>query len=156
VRLRYGANRVRTQLLEEEMPGVVKEFKDFISRGNVLDLAVAVVIGAAFGAIVTAIVEGLLTPLIGMIVSEDFRNMTFTVNDSVFRYGIVINAAMKFVAIAAAIFFLVVKPINMLNDRLRRGEEPMPPSPPTDEAVLLAEIRDLLRAQTGQAPGREY
>jgi len=138
------------------MPGVVKEFKDFISRGNVLDLAVAVVIGAAFGAIVTAVVEGLLTPLIGMIVSKDFRNMTFTVNDSVFSYGIVINAVIRFLAISAAIFFLVIKPINLLNDRLRRGEEPKPPSPPTDEAVLLAEIRDLLRAQAGQAPGRGY
>ena len=143
------------------MPGVVREFKDFISRGNVIDLAVAVVIGVAFGAIVNAIVEGLITPLIGMIASEDFSRMTFTVNDSVFRYGLVINAVIQFVAIAAAVFFLIVKPINLLNERLRRGEEPKPPSPPTDEAVLLAEIRDLLRAQAGPSqvpppPGRGY
>jgi large conductance mechanosensitive channel len=142
------------------MPGVVREFKDFISRGNVIDLAVAVVIGVAFGAIVNAIVEGLITPLIGMIASEDFSRMTFTINDSVFRYGLVINAVIQFVAIAAAVFFIIVKPINLLNDRLRRGEEPKPPSPPTDEAVLLAEIRDLLRAQGGSQvpppPGRGY
>jgi large conductance mechanosensitive channel len=134
------------------MPGVVREFKDFISRGNVLDLAVAVVIGVAFGAIVNAIVEGLITPLVGMIASEDFSEMTFTINDSVFRYGLVINAVIQFLAISAAVFFLVVKPINVLNDRFRRGQEPMPPSPPTDEAILLAEIRDLLRAQAGQVP----
>lgn len=129
------------------MPGPVREFKEFISRGNVVDLAVAVVIGAAFAAIVNAVVEGLITPLVGMIFSEDFSDMTFTVNDSVFRYGLVINAAIQFVAIAAAVFFLIVKPINMLNERRARGMEPEPPSPPSDEAVLLTEIRDLLQAQ---------
>jgi large conductance mechanosensitive channel len=128
---------------------VLSEFKDFISRGNVIDLAVAVVIGAAFISIVDAIVTGLLTPLIGMIFSKDFTDMTFTVNDSVFRYGEVINAVLKFLAVAAAVFFLVVKPINVLNERRRRGVEAPPPSPPTDEAVLLAEIRDLLRLQSG-------
>jgi large conductance mechanosensitive channel len=159
VRLRYGADRVCTQLLEEDMPGVVREFKDFITRGNVIDLAVAVVIGIAFGAIVNAIVEGLVTPLVGMFASEDFSDMAFTINDSVFRYGLVINAVIQFLAIAAAVFFIIVKPVNVLNDRLRRGEEPKPPSPPTDESVLLAEIRDLLRAQAGQVPpppGRGY
>jgi large conductance mechanosensitive channel len=144
------------------MPGVVREFKDFISRGNVIDLAVAVIIGLAFAAIVNAIVEGLVTPLVGMVASEDFSEMSFTINDSVFRYGLVINAVIQFLAISAAVFFLVVKPLNLLNDRLRRGEEPKPPSPPTDEAVLLAEIRDLLRAQAGPVqvppppPGRGY
>jgi large conductance mechanosensitive channel len=141
------------------MPGVVREFKDFITRGNVIDLAVAVVIGLAFGAIVNAIVEGLITPLVGMFASEDFSDMAFTINDSPFRYGLVINAVIQFLAISAAVFFIIVKPVNLLNDRLRRGEEPKPPSPPTDEAVLLAEIRDLLRAQAGQVPpppGRGY
>ncbi|HEX8802681.1 MAG TPA: large conductance mechanosensitive channel protein MscL, partial [Acidimicrobiales bacterium] len=133
------------------MPGVLKEFKDFITRGNVIDLAVAVVIGVAFTSIVNAIVEGLLTPLIGMVIGKDFSDMTFTVNDSVFRYGQVINAVLQFLAVAAAVFFLIVKPINMLNERRRRGEEPEPASPPTDEAILLAEIRDLLR--DGAGPG---
>jgi large conductance mechanosensitive channel len=134
------------------MPGVVREFKDFISRGNVIDLAVAVIIGLAFAAIVNAIVEGLVTPLVGMVASEDFSEMSFTINDSVFRYGLVINAVIQFLAISAAVFFIIVKPINVLSDRLRRGEEPKPPSPPTDEAILLTEIRDLLRVQAGQVP----
>jgi large conductance mechanosensitive channel len=129
------------------VPKIFSEFKDFISRGNVIDLAVAVVIGAAFAAIVDAIVTGLLTPLIGMVFSRDFSDMTFTINDSTFNYGIVINAAIYFVLVAAAIFFLVIKPINVLNERFRRGEDAPAPSPPTDEAVLLAEIRDLLRSQ---------
>ena len=129
------------------MPKVLTEFKDFVSRGNVIDLAVAVVLGAAFTGIVNAVVEGLLTPLIGIVFSKDFSDMTFTINDSVFRYGSVINAVLQFLAIAAAIFFFVIKPINVLNEKFRRGEEKPAPSPPTDEAVLLAEIRDLLRTQ---------
>ena len=137
------------------MSNVFKEFKEFISRGNVVDLAVAVVIGAAFTAIVTAVVEGLVTPLIGMIGGKDFREMTFTLNDSIFSYGIVINALIYFLAVAAVVFFLVVKPLNVLQERRRRGEEPGPEEL-SDEAALLSEIRDLLRAQAsaaGRAPG---
>jgi large conductance mechanosensitive channel len=129
---------------------VFKEFKDFISRGNVVDLAVAVIIGLAFTAIVTAIVSGLITPLIAMIFGTDFREMTFTVNDSVFRYGIVIDAIIYFLLVSAVVFFLVVKPLNMLAERRRRGEEPVDESELSDEAVLLAEIRDLLSAQAGR------
>jgi len=129
---------------------VFKEFREFISRGNVVDLAVAVVIGAAFTAIVTSVVEGLITPLIGVLGGKDFRQMTFTVNDSVFSYGIVINAVIYFITVSAVVFFLVVKPLNMLAERRRRGEEP-PPEELSDEAALLAEIRDLLRAQSAGA-----
>lgn len=129
------------------MSGLMKEFKDFISRGNVVDLAVAVVIGAAFTAVVTAVVTGLITPLIGMIFSKDFREMTFEVNDSVFEYGIVINALIYFLSVAAVVFFLVVKPLNVLQERRRRGQEPVPEEALSDEAVLLAEIRDLLVSQ---------
>ena len=107
------------------MSNIFKEFKEFISRGNVVDLAVAVVIGAAFTAIVTAVVEGLITPLIGMIVGKDFREMNFTLNDSVFTYGLVINAIIYFLAVAAVVFFLVVKPLNMLQER-RGGGAPWP------------------------------
>lgn len=138
------------------MSNVFKEFKEFISRGNVVDLAVAVVIGAAFTAIVTAVVEGLITPLIGMIGGKDFRQMTFTLNDSVFSYGIVINAIIYFLSVAAVVFFFVVKPLNVLQERRRRGEEPEPAAL-SDEAALLSEIRDLLRAQAvtgGQGPGK--
>lgn len=123
------------------------EFKDFISRGNVIDLAVAVVVGGAFATVVSALVDGVFTPLIGMILSRDFSDMTFTINNSVFSYGLVINAVIYFLVVAAATFFLVVKPINVLNERFRRGQDTPAPSPPTDEAVLLAEIRDLLRTR---------
>jgi large conductance mechanosensitive channel len=125
---------------------VLKEFKEFLTRGNVVDLAVAVVVGAAFVAVVDAFVGGILTPLIGMIFSTDFSDMTFTINDSTFGYGIVLNAVIAFVLVAAVIFFLVVKPLNALAERRRRGQEPEPESL-SDEAELLREIRDLLRSQ---------
>ena len=131
------------------MPGLVKEFKDFISRGNVVDLAVAVVIGAAFTAVVSAVVEGLITPLVGMVGGTDYQDMTFTLNDSVFRYDIVINALIYFLSVSAVVFFFVVKPLNVLQERRRRGEEPVEEESLSDEAVLLAEIRDLLTAQAG-------
>ncbi len=95
---------------------MLKEFKAFVLRGNVVDLAIAVVIGAAFGAVVTAFVKDLLTPLISIPGKADFSSLTFTINGSVFRYGDFINVVIAFVAIAAAVFFFVVKPMN----RLRR------------------------------------
>jgi large conductance mechanosensitive channel len=128
--------------------GVYKEFREFITRGNVIDLAVAVVIGLAFTTIVNAIVSGLITPLIGMIGGDDFRNLDFTINGSTFEYGLVINAIIQFLLIAAAVFFFIVKPINVLNERRRRGEEP-DPIELSDEAALLTEIRDLLRDRSG-------
>jgi large conductance mechanosensitive channel len=115
----------------------------------VIDLAVAVIIGAAFTAIVTAVVTGLVTPLVGMIFSKDFSKMTFEVNDSTFNYGIVINAVIYFVSVAAVVFFFIVKPMQVLMDRRGRGEEPVEAEPtPSDEAVLLTEIRDLLAQRT--------
>jgi large conductance mechanosensitive channel len=125
---------------------MLDEFKRFLFRGNVIDLAVAVVIGTAFTAIVSAVVSGLITPLVGMIVSKDFTEMTFTVNDSVFRYGEVIDALIRFVSIAAVVFFLVVKPVTAMMERRRRGQADEEEAPPT-EAELLAEIRDLLAAR---------
>jgi large conductance mechanosensitive channel len=127
---------------------VYKEFRDFITRGNVIDLAVAVIIGLAFTAIVNAIVSGLITPLIGMIGGNDFSDLDFTINGSTFEYGEVINAVIQFLLIAAAVFFFIVRPINMLNERRRRGEEPEPEEL-SDEAALLTEIRDLLRDRSG-------
>jgi large conductance mechanosensitive channel len=107
----------------------MKDFREFLLRGNVVDLAVAVVIGAAFGAVVAALVADLVTPLIAAIFgSPDFSNLTFTINGSVFRYGHFLNAVIAFVTVAAAIFFLVVKPVNALMAR-RRTE------PPVDETV---------------------
>ena len=125
---------------------MLDEFKRFLFRGNVVDLAVAVVIGTAFTAIVTAIVSGLITPLVGMIVSKDFTEMTFDVNGSVFRYGDVIDAVIRFVAIAAVVFFVVVKPMTTLMERRKRGQVEEEDAPPT-EAELLTEIRDLLASR---------
>jgi large conductance mechanosensitive channel len=125
---------------------VLADFKKFLFRGNVVDLAVAVVIGAAFTAIVAAISTGIITPLIGMIVSRDFTKMTFEINGSTFRYGIVIDAVVRFVSVAAVVFFAVVKPLAVLAERRKRGEEAEEDVPPT-EAELLIEIRDLLAAR---------
>lgn len=120
---------------------MIKEFKDFLMRGNVIDLAVAVVIGAAFGALVTSLVTDLLTPIIAAIVGKpDFSDLTFTINGSVFRYGNFINALIAFVSIAAAVFFFVVKPINAINRA--RGVDP---AEEKSETELLGEILEELR-----------
>jgi large conductance mechanosensitive channel len=109
---------------------MLKGFKTFLLRGNVVDLAVAVVIGAAFGAVVAALVKDLLTPLIAAIVGQpDFSAIVFTVNGSKFLIGDFINAVVAFVLVAAAIYFFVVMPMNMLMELRRRGE--VPPDPTT-------------------------
>jgi large conductance mechanosensitive channel len=101
------------------------EFKQFLLRGNVVDLAVGIVVGVAFGAVVTALVADLLTPLIAAIFgSHDFSALTFTIHNSQFLYGAFINAVISFVAIAAAVFFFVVRPVNALMAR-RRVEPPI-------------------------------
>ena len=128
---------------------MLDDFKKFLFRGNVVDLAVAVVIGTAFTAIVAAITSGLITPLVGMIFSKDFTAMTFEINDSTFSYGLVIDAAIRFLSIAAVVFFLVVKPMQAIASRRAAGDEPADDTPtPSDEALLLTEIRDLLAQRT--------
>jgi large conductance mechanosensitive channel len=103
----------------------VRDFKQFLLRGNVVDLAVAVVIGTAFGAVVTALVRDFLTPLIAAIFgSHDFSNLAFTIHHSRFAYGDFVNVLIAFLSIAAAVFFLVVKPINALMAR-RKTEPPV-------------------------------
>ena len=100
-------------------------------------------LGVAFGAVITSFVENLLTPLIAAIFGEpDFSSLSFTINESRFAYGAVINALLAFTFVAAAIFFLVVRPLNALAARRKQGEEP--PAEPTDEVRLLTEIRDAL------------
>jgi large conductance mechanosensitive channel len=102
-----------------------KGFRDFIMRGNVVDLAVAVVIGVAFGAVITAFVADILTPLIAAIFGKpDFSALTFTVNHSEFLYGSFINAVISFFFIALAIYFAVVMPLNKLAERRERGQDP--------------------------------
>jgi large conductance mechanosensitive channel len=129
---------------------MIKGFKEFILRGNVVDLAVAVVIGAAFGAVVTALVADIFTPLIGVIVGQtDFSKLTFTINKSEFRYGDFINKVISFLLIAAAIYFFVVIPVKRMTElRERRraaGEDADEATPISDEVAVLSEIRDLLR-----------
>jgi len=99
-----------------------KEFKAFITKGNVVDLAVAVVIGAAFTSIVTSIVTNLITPLVGLAGNKNFDDLYFAIGRTQFHYGPVISAVISFLTIAAVVFFLVVKPMNMLQARKNRGE----------------------------------
>ncbi len=110
------------------MSGLVSEFRSFVLRGNVIDLAVAVVTGAAFGAVVTSLVENIITPLLAAIGGQpDFGALSFTINNSVFGYGAFLNAVISFLIIALVIFFVVVKPMNVLMARFKpTAEEPGP------------------------------
>jgi large conductance mechanosensitive channel len=124
---------------------MIKEFREFLLRGNVVDLAVAVVLGAAFGALVTSLVDDVLMQIVGIIIGKpDFGGLTVTINGSEIRYGSFINAVITFVTLAAAIFFFVIKPINALMARRKAGLEPEPEAVPED-VILLGEIRDLLK-----------
>ena len=106
---------------------MLKEFREFILRGNLVELAVAVVLGTAFGAVVTALVSSLITPLIAAVGGEpDFSELSFTINGSKFTYGLFINALISFLIIAAVVFFLVVKPMNALMSRMKT-------EPPVDQ-----------------------
>lgn len=106
-----------------------KEFKAFITKGNVVDLAVAVVIGAAFTAIVTSVVDGLITPLVSLIGGKKgFDDLFFTIGDTPFKYGPVISAVVSFLSVSAVVFFLVVKPMNSIAARRAKGEAPADPT----------------------------
>jgi large conductance mechanosensitive channel len=108
---------------------MLKDFKQFILRGNVVDLAVAVAVGAAFTAIVTALVANIITPLIAAIGGQpDFSKLSITINHSQILYGAFLNAVISFLVIASAIFFLVVLPINRLKERAARKKTPEDPT----------------------------
>jgi large conductance mechanosensitive channel len=126
-----------------------KEFKEFILRGNVVELAVAVVIGAAFANVVAAFVD-LLTNVIAIPGRTDFSALKFEIGGGVFKYGALLNAIIAFLVVAAVIFFLIVRPLNKLAERRRVGAEPEPAARP-DDVLLLEEIRDLLQAQVAAA-----
>lgn len=129
---------------------MVKGFKDFLLRGNVVDLAVAVVIGTAFATVVKAFTDGIIGGILGAIGgSPNFAGAGFTVNDSLINIGLVVNALIYFVIVAATVYFFVVVPVNKLMERRKRGEEPEVQAP-SEDIVLLQEIRDLLRARGGQ------
>ncbi|MFI7067809.1 large conductance mechanosensitive channel protein MscL [Kribbella sp. NPDC050124] len=127
---------------------MLKGFKEFIMRGNVVDLAVAVVIGVAFGQVVTAIVNSLINPLIAAIFGKpDISGvLTFTINNAEFSIGAVLQAGLNFLFVAAAIYFVIVLPLNKLAERRARGIEPEP-DPLTTDQQLLTEIRDHLAAR---------
>src|SRR5579864_6347860 len=108
---------------------MLKGFKQFVFRGNVMDLAVAVVVGGAFGAVVTALVKDLLTPLLAAVGGKpDFSTLSFEINHSRFLYGDFLNAVVSFLFVAAAVYFFLVVPMNALNARLKRGEAPPDPT----------------------------
>jgi large conductance mechanosensitive channel len=107
---------------------MLKEFRDFILRGNVIDLAVGIVIGAAFGGLVTSFVGNILTPLLGLLSIGDFSTLAFAAGSATVKYGLFLNTLISFVLIAAAIFFFVVKPMNAMTARLKKpGADTTPP-----------------------------
>ena len=127
---------------------MIKGFKDFIMRGNVVDLAVAVVIGTAFTAVVTSVTNNIINPLIAVVGGRNVHGLGFQILSgnpkTVVDLGAVITAIINFLIVAAVVYFLVVTPMNLLAERRKRGEEPEPQAP-AEDIVLLQEIRDLLR-----------
>ena len=123
-----------------------KEFKQFLFRGNLLDLATAVVLGVAFNQVVDTLVKAVLTPLIAAVIGEpSFSNLGFRVGESVVAYGVFLNAVFNFVIVALVIFFVLKAAAKAQKLRATTDVPPEDAPPPSDEAVLLAEIRDLLR-----------
>jgi large conductance mechanosensitive channel len=121
---------------------MLKEFRDFLTRGNLVELAVAFVMGIAFAAVITSFVDNLVMPIIAMIFGKpSFDDLTFAINDAVFSYGTFITAVITFVAIAAAVFFFIVKPMQVLAERRRAGEATAEPTP---EEARHAEVVALL------------
>jgi len=135
------------------MSKIFQGFKDFIMRGNVVDLAVGIVIGAAFTAVVTAFTNGFVKPLIQLMGGDSGLNAgVWKVGEVKFDYATFLNAIITFLITAAVLYFFVIFPLNALAERRRRGEEP-PPSAPSEEIVLLTEIRDaLVRGQQPAGP----
>lgn len=132
---------------------VFQGFKDFISRGNAIELAVGVVIGAAFSTVVTAIQEGLIAPVIAMIFGKpDISNLWKIGAEGAaqINVGLILNAALQFLITAAAIYFIIVLPLNKLAERRKRGEE-AEPAKPAEDILLLQEIRDLLASRSSAA-----
>jgi len=126
--------------------GIIKEFRDFITKGNVIELAVAVIMAGAFAPVITSLVTGVFTPFLAAIFGEpNFNSVGFDVGDSRVLIGLFITAVINFVLIAAGVFFFIVKPLHILQERQKSGAEPPPPTP--EDIELLREIRDLLRSR---------
>jgi len=121
---------------------MIKEFRDFLMRGNLVELAVAFVMGLAFAALITSFVDDLIMPIVAMIIGKpSFNDLTFTINDAVFRYGSFITAVVTFVAIAAAVFFFVVKPMDAIKQHMTRAEEATISDEERRHQELLAALR---------------
>jgi large conductance mechanosensitive channel len=121
------------------------EFRKFILKGNVIDLAVAVILGAAFTAIVTSLVNDIIMPLIGVVLGGvDFTTLSIQVGEATIAYGLFIQAIINFLLIALVLFF-IIRSINKLQERSKKEAAAAPPPPPSDEVKLLSEIRDLLK-----------
>ncbi len=121
---------------------MITGFRDFLMRGNVVDLAVGIVIGAAFGAVVTALVKDILTPLIAaLFTAPDFSKMVFTINGSGILYGDFLNAIIAFIIAAASVYFFVVVPMTKM---IARFKKPVSPLATPEDVLLLREIRDAL------------
>lgn len=134
------------------MGKVLQGFKDFITRGNVVDLAVGIAIGAAFGAVVKALTDGIISPLVAMVLRGKDLKSTLGWNwlGTPFSLGLVLDALLTFVITAAAIYFLVVVPLNRMAERRKQGVE-AEPAAPAEDVLLLQEIRDLLARQSSPA-----
>ena len=120
---------------------MLQEFKDFLFKGNIVELAVAFVMGFAFAAVVNSLVSNIVTPVIAMVIGKpDFSGLTFTINDAVFRYGAFITDVIQFLAIAAAVFFFIVKPVQAMLARSSREpvEEGMPDEERRHQELLAA------------------
>jgi large conductance mechanosensitive channel len=131
---------------------MLKGFREFIMRGNVVDLAIAVVVGTAFTTLVKAFVADILTPIIAAIFGKpNFAELTLTINHSQFLYGDLINQAITFASVAAAVYFIVVVPMNKIAERRARGQVVPADEVPPDIA-LLTQIRDLLATRDGSSP----
>lgn len=134
---------------------MLKGFKDFILRGNVVDLAVAVVIGTAFATIVSAFTAGIIKPLINAVTPPSSPGLSLQIvagkDSTIIDFAAVITAAINFLIVAAVVYFVIVLPLNTLKERRKKGEEPGP-AEPTD-VELLIEIRDLLRSQQESGKG---
>lgn len=125
---------------------MLKEFRDFLMRGNIVELAVAFVMGVAFAAVVNSLVDDLVMPIIAMIIGKpDFSGLTFTINDAVFRYGAFLTSLVTFVAIAAAVFFFVVKPVSAMMARMKKPEEEAESDEERRHRELVAAIRESSR-----------
>jgi large conductance mechanosensitive channel len=127
------------------MTPLLQEFKDFLMKGNLIELAVAFVMGLAFAAVINSLVDNLVMPIIAAVIGKpDFSALTFTINDSVFRYGAFITDVIQFVAIAAAVFFFIVKPVQVA--RAQRSGRDAEEEAPSDEERRHQELLAALRA----------